>query len=361
MREACLVINRDALRHNLKRVRELAPHSAVLAMVKADAYGHGVKMVAETLSDTDAFGVAFLEEALALRDAGITQPVALLEGVFSAAEMAEAVKKSCMVIVHQPEQIVWLEQCQAVGKITVWIKIDTGMHRLGFKPEHVQAAHDRVRAARVTGDVGLMTHFATADMPDRTQTEHQIACFQSVYQSLNCNKENRLLVSLCNSAGILEWPDVQGDWVRPGIMLYGSSPFAAKTAKELGLQPVMTLSSRLIAINEVAQGEPVGYGATWRAERNTRIGVVAIGYGDGYPRHAQSGTPVLVDGHRVPLVGRVSMDMITVDLGTLPVQVGAPCVLWGEGLPVEEVATAANTLSYELFCKVTARVHRSKT
>lgn len=358
MREARLGISLSALHHNLQCVREAAPYARVMAMVKADAYGHGARLVAETLVEADAFGVAFLDEALALRAAGIVQPIAVLEGVFSDGEMAEAVRQRLTVVVHQEAQIGFLERCRLSGPADVWLKLDSGMHRLGFSPEHAVTAFRRIRAARVTGEVGLITHFAAADVLESPQTEKQIACFRAVQQVLTRNGERVLPDSLCNSAGILAWPAAHGAWVRPGIMLYGSSPFADRTAAELGLRPVMTLTSRLIAINPVQQGEPVGYGATWTAPRDTRIGVVAVGYGDGYPRHARNGTPVLVGGHRVPLVGRVSMDMITVDLGDLPVSIGEHCVLWGEGLPVDVVAAHADTLSYELFCKVTARVRR---
>lgn len=358
MREARLGISRQALHHNLRRVREAAPYARILAMVKADAYGHGACLVAETLAESDGFGVAFLEEALALRAAGIQQPVSILEGVFSEMEMFEAVRQRFSVVVHQEEQIRFLENCRLTGPVDVWLKVDTGMHRLGFSPEAAVTAFRRIRAARVVGDIGLLTHFAAADDLDSPQTEKQIGRFRALQHVLGRGGERSLPDSLANSAAILAWPASQGAWVRPGIMLYGSSPFPDRTAEELGLRPVMTLTSRLIAVRALKQGEAVGYGATWVAEQDTRIGVVAIGYGDGYPRHARNGTPVLVEGHYVPLVGRVSMDMITVDLGSLPVDVGAHCLLWGEGLSADVVAAHASTISYELFCKVTARVRR---
>lgn len=358
MREARLRIDTQALRHNMQRVREIAPHSRLIAMVKADAYGHGALAVAKALPDADAFGVAFLEEALALRKAGIHQPIAVLEGLFSSEEMAEALHQQLMIVVHQEQQLVLLEQCKVPGKVDVWLKMDTGMHRLGFSPEKIPQAFQRLQNCANVGTVGLLTHFAAADDRESSQTERQIACFQALHQQLQAMTAKRVPTSVCNSAGILAWPSVHGDWVRPGIMLYGSSPFANESADSLGLRPVMTLSSRLIAVSALKKGESVGYGATWTAEQDTRIGVVAIGYGDGYPRTAANGTPVLVGGHRVPLAGRVSMDMITVDLADLPLEVGAHCVLWGEGLPVDEVAACAGTLSYELFCKVTARVAR---
>ncbi len=358
MRDVRLGISRAALHHNLQVVREAAPYARVLAMVKADAYGHGARLVAETLAEADGFGVAFLDEALALRAAGIQRPIVILEGVFSDTEMFEAVRQQLAVVVHQEEQIALLEQCRLSGPVDVWLKVDTGMHRLGFSPEAAVGAFRRIRAARIVGDIGLLTHFSAADELDSAQTEKQIGRFRGLQQVLGRQGERPLQDSLANSAAILAWPASHGAWVRPGIMLYGSSPFPDRTAQELGLRPVMTLSSRLIALRPLKKGEAVGYGGSWVAPQDTRIGVVAVGYGDGYPRHARNGTPVLVGGHRVPLVGRVSMDMITVDLGELPVALGAHCVLWGEGLPADEVAAHAGTISYELFCRLTARVRR---
>ncbi|MFZ5562335.1 MAG: alanine racemase [Pseudomonadota bacterium] len=358
MRDARLGISTAALHHNLRRVREAAPYARVMAMVKADAYGHGARLVAETLAAADGFGVALLDEALALRAAGIRQPITVLEGVFSAMEMFEAVRHKLGVVIHQEAQVALLEQCKLTGPVDVWLKLDTGMHRLGLAPEAAIAAFRRIRAAPITGELGLLTHFACADQLESPLTERQLARFRAVQQVLTKNGERPLPDSLANSAAILAWPAAHGAWVRPGIMLYGSSPFPGQSAESLGLRPVMTLTARLIAVRALKQGEPVGYGATWVAARDTRIGVVGIGYGDGYPRHAPHGTPVLVEGRRVPLVGRVSMDMLTVDLGDLPAQPGDHCVLWGEGLPVDEVAAQAGTISYELFCKVTSRVRR---
>lgn len=358
MRDARLGISTAALHHNLCRVREAAPYARVLAMVKADGYGHGQRLVAETLAEADGFGVAFLDEALALRAAGIRQPVTVLEGVFTDMEMFEAVRQNLTLVVHQEQQLALLEGCRLSGPVDVWLKVDTGMHRLGFSPEAAIGACRRLRAARITGRIGLLTHFASADVLESAQTEQQIARFRALQQALSKGGDRLLPDSLANSAGILAWPAAHGEWVRPGIMLYGGSPFADRTACDLGLRPVMTLSSRLIAIRELKAGESVGYGATWTAARDTRIGVVAIGYGDGYPRHAANGTPVLVNGRRVGLAGRVSMDMLTVDLGDVPAVIGDSCVLWGEGLPADEVAACAGTISYELFCQVTARVRR---
>lgn len=358
MREVRLGISKAALHHNLQRVREAAPYSRVMAMVKADAYGHGLPLVADTLAAADGFGVAIIEEALALRAAGVRQPITVLEGVFTPSEMFEAVRQNLSLVIHQEEQIALLEQCRLSGPVNVWLKIDTGMHRLGIAPEASVSAFRRLRAARITGEIGLMTHFACADQLTSPMTEKQLARFRAVQQVLAGNGQDTLPDSLANSAGILAWPATHGAWVRPGIMLYGSSPFPDQTATSLGLRPVMTLTARVIAVRSLKKGEPVGYGATWVAERDTRIGVVGIGYGDGYPRHAPTGTPVLIEGRRLPLVGRVSMDMLTVELGEAPVQVGDTCILWGEGLPADEVAALAGTISYELFCKLTPRVRR---
>lgn len=357
LREVTLGVNLSALRHNLARVRESAPYAKVLAMVKADGYGHGLLTVAETL-DADGFGVAFLEEALILRGAGVRQPIMILEGVFSEMELFEAVRQQLTLVVHQEEQVRLLEQCKLSGPIKVWLKLDTGMHRLGFAPEVAPLIYRRLRACHVVGEIGLMSHFASADERRSRQTELQIRRFREAQRIVTQNGEQPLPDSLANSAAILAWPASHGSWVRPGIMLYGSSPFPDQSAADLRLRPVMTLAARVIAIKPLARGEAVGYGGSWVAPRDTRIGVISIGYGDGYPRHAPSGTPVLVNGVRVPLVGRVSMDMITVDLGELPVQLGDTAVLWGEGLPADEVAAHAGTISYELFCRLTARVRR---
>lgn len=361
MREAVLRISHAALQHNLQRVRACMPGVRVLAMVKADAYGHGAVEAARALHGADGFGVALLQEAEALRNAGITQPITLLEGVFTAAEMQAVVLHRFTTIVHQPAQIALLEAVPASTPVDVWLKLDTGMHRLGFAVEQAAAAYRALRALPGVRSVGLLTHFARADEPGVPHTREQIDRFRALQRQLEAETGDTIPDSLANSAGILAWPEAAGSWVRPGIMLYGGSPFADRSADALGLRPVMTLSSRLIAIRELKAGEAVGYGAAWVAPRDTRIGVVAIGYGDGYPRHAANGTPVLVNGVRVPLAGRVSMDMITVDLGDVPASLGDSCTLWGEGLPADEVAAASGTISYELFCKVTARVRRLRT
>lgn len=354
MRDATLLLSREALLHNVSRVRALAPRSRVLAMVKAEAYGHGATSTAAFLAPhVDALGVAFLEEALALRDVGIPTPIVLMEGVFNAYELATARAKNMQVMVHQPEQMILLEQHPQGQPLSVWLKVDSGMHRLGFSPAAAEKAYQRLEAMPSVSRIILCSHFAAADDAASPQTGRQLAEMDALAGRLPA-----LPVSLANSAAILRLPDTHRQWVRPGIMLYGSSPFADQSAESLDLKPVMTLTSRVIAVQSVAAGHPVGYSATWTAAQDTRIAVVAIGYGDGYPRHAPSGTPVLINGHRYPLVGRVSMDMITVDIGDAAVKPGDPAVLWGAGLPADEVASLAGTISYELFCRLTARVSR---
>lgn len=330
----------------------MAPGRKVIAILKANAYGHGQLVVARALDDADAFGVAFLEEALELRNGGIEKPITLLEGFFGAHELPFLVRYGLWTVVHHEAQVEALERARLDTPIKVWLKIDTGMHRLGFDPDQVRAMHQRLSACKsVQQPVNFMTHFASADVPEDPQTQEQLACFRRLTEGLGGEH------SLCNSAGTLAWPEAHGDWIRPGVMLYGVSPMEGSVGPDHELQPVMTLESQLIALRRVEAGERIGYGGSYRVPTATHIGVVAIGYGDGYPRHAPTGTPVLINGREVPLVGRVSMDMITVDLGAEPVgQVGDRVVLWGQGLPVERIAAHAGTIGYELLCGVTRRV-----
>lgn len=349
---SCAIIDTQALRHNLARVKSMAPGSQVMAVIKANAYGHGAVQAATALSEADNFAVARLPEALQLRDAGITHSITLLEGCLTRAELAIAAAQNFRPVVHQEYQLEWLEQSYLHQPVQVWLKIDSGMHRLGVAPEQVDSFYQRLlKAPSVVRPIGLMTHFGCADEVDPTFTEAQIATFQLCCGGLEGER------SLANSAGLIAFPKSQCDWVRPGIMLYGVSPMMQQTAEELDLRPAMTLKSKIIAIRDHHGGEPVGYGATWRSKVDTQLAVVAIGYGDGYPRHAPSGTPVLINERRYPLVGRVSMDMITVDIGLdHDLNIGDSVTLWGKGLPVEEIAEAAGTIGYELLCSVTKRV-----
>jgi alanine racemase len=351
-RPARAVIDAQALKHNLARVRSYAPRAKVMAVVKANAYGHGLAWAAHTLADADAFGVASIDEALQLRQAGIAHPICLLEGFFHADELSLIASHRFEPTIHHDLQLQALEQ-SAIKPITVWLKIDTGMHRIGFAPVAAADALTRLQRCRAVRDVRLLTHFANADNGTDAATPAQIERFRSFSHG------RALEVSLANSAGIVGWPDSHGDWVRPGIMLYGVSPMIGRPAADFDLRPVMTLQTALISVHNQRKGEPIGYAGTWRCPEDMPVGVAALGYGDGYPRHAPSGTPVLVNGARVPLIGRVSMDMVTLDLRTQPAaRVGDPVVLWGNGLPIEEVAQRADTIGYELLCHVTARVPR---
>ncbi|AFH93457.1 alanine racemase [Providencia stuartii] len=353
MKAATALINRRALRHNLQRVRELAPHSRLIAIVKANAYGHGLTEVSTTLEDlVDGFGVARLKEALALRERGITAPIVLLEGFFEHSDLPLLVEHQIDTVIHCVEQLVMLEATELANPIKVWMKLDTGMHRLGVLPQDAEAFYQRLQACKnVKHPINIISHFCQADEPELPTTANQIHCFKQFVANKAGEK------SIAASAGILLWPDAHYDWVRPGIIMYGASPQEGTSAEHFGLQSVMTLKSTLIAVREHAAGQCVGYGATWCSQRDTRLGVVAIGYGDGYPRSAPSGTPVLVNGRKVPIVGRVSMDMITVDLGpNANDKVGDEVILWGKSLPVEEIAAQTGIINYELLTKLTSRV-----
>ena len=353
MRPAHAVIDLAALRHNLARARAAAPGARAIAIVKADGYGHGAARLLPALADADMLGVACIEEALALRAAGATQPVLLLEGVFSADELPVCAEQDFEIAIHDPLHVEWLERARLATPLRVWLKLDCGMHRLGVRPQQVAPLLARLRVcANVAPPIGVMSHLACADEPARAETAAQLETFAAATAGLPVRR------ALSNSAGVLAWPAAHHDWIRPGIMLYGATPMLGRTGPEDGLKPVMTLSSALISVKRLQAGEPVGYSGAWRCPRDTTIGVVAMGYADGYPRHAPSGTPVLVNGRRTQVVGRVSMDMLCVDLGEQPgARIGDPVTLWGEGLPAELVAEAAGTIAYELFCNLAARVH----
>ncbi len=352
-RPAQVRLSAAALRHNLTRVRSFAPAAKVMAVIKANGYGHGLTWVARVLSEADAFGVASVDDGIVLRRAGVTQPVCLLEGFFQGDELPLLAEQRLSAVVHHESQIRDLERVSGIAPVDVWLKIDTGMHRIGFDPQLAADAASRLRDCKAVGALGLLSHFANADNKFDATTSFQVRLFQDLAASLGGER------SLANSAGIVAWPESRLDWVRPGIMLYGVSPVIGQGSAELGLEPVMTLQSQIIAISPRRKGEAIGYGGDWVCPEEMPVGVVAIGYGDGYPRHAPTGTPVLVNGRRVPLIGRVSMDMITVDLREQPgASIGDPVVLWGAGLPVEEIAARAGTIGYELLCHVTPRVSR---
>jgi len=346
------VIDTHALRHNLRTIRERARGARVMAVVKANAYGHGIVPTSLALAEADAFAVARLEEGLALRAAGITQPIVLLEGVFAPEHLLEAARHGFDLVVHDPLQIELLEEYQGTSRFLLWIKIDTGMNRLGFRPEDFPAALERVQRLQPAPlEIRLLTHLARADERDDGMTREQIKRFRKAIGELD------YATSVANSAGLFGSVTLGCDWVRPGLALYGGSPFADRSAAELGLHPVMSLETSVIATRKVMKGETVGYGGTWRAARDSSIAIIAAGYGDGVARNLPAGTPVLIDGRRAPLAGRVSMDMIGVDITDLHgIHVGTPVVLWGTGLPVEEIAHHAGTIPYELLCGVSQRV-----
>lgn len=360
-RPTSATIHIDALRHNLGVIRARAPASRVMAVVKADGYGHGLERVARALQGADAFGVAALSDAERVRAAGLSQPIVLLSGFDEPDDLPQLRRLNVETVVHHASQLEMLEQSGsgAAGSapIRCWLKVDTGMHRLGFAPGDVREAHARLSAIDgVADDIALMTHFASSDefdgtSPNSHQTREQLRLFADATSGLGGPR------SLANSAAVLGWPQAHADWVRPGGALYGISVVAGSSGSDYGLRPAMTLSTRLLAVNRVARGERVGYSATWETPEDMPVGVAAIGYGDGYPRHVPAGTPVLVNGRRAPVIGRVSMDLMTIDLRGQPdARPGDPVTLWGEGLPVEVVADVAGTIGYEPVCSITRRV-----
>jgi alanine racemase len=322
-----------------------------MAAIKANAYGHGAAAVARALDDADAFAVASYAEAKILSEAGIRKPIVLLGGVLDADELYSAVERGFQIVVHDFHQLGLLEQSACAANAEVWIKVDSGMHRLGFIPEDVPGLQERLVKLSGLKIAGWMTHLACADDTGNAATTRQVGTFSSAVKDIKTPR------SIANSAGIIAWPASHAEWVRPGIMLYGASPLQNRNAADIGLKPAMTLYSRVLGVRCLRKGDAVGYGGIWLAPEDLRIAIVAAGYGDGYPRHARNGTPVLVKGRRCPLVGRVSMDMICVDLrGHDDVQEGDEVVLWGEGLAADEVAASADTIAYELFCRLTRRV-----
>ena len=347
MRPAQALIDLAALRHNYQLARQCSGGKA-LAVVKADAYGHGAVICAQALqAEADGFAVACIEEALELRAAGITQPILLLEGFFEASELALIDQHQLWCVVHSLWQLDAIEQARLNRPLQVWLKLDSGMHRVGLFPEQYQAAYQRLQASGKVDKIVLMSHFARADELDCARTEEQLAVFNTAREGLQAE------VSLRNSPAILGWPQVPSDWVRPGIMLYGATPFEQAQALAAQLKPVMTLQSKIIGVRELPVGEPVGYAARFVAERPTRVGVVAMGYADGYPRHAPTGTPVAVDGQLTRIIGRVSMDMLCIDLTDVPqAGLGSTVELWGKNILASDVAIAAGTIPYQIFCNL---------
>lgn len=351
-RPTSATIHLAALRHNLSVVRARAPASRVMAVVKADGYGHGLERVAHALAEADAFGVAALADAERLRAAGLSQRIVLLSGFDEPADLPVLRALGVDTVVHHPSQVAMLEALDPGPAIRCWLKIDTGMHRLGIAPEDAVLVAGRLRALKVVDpELIVMSHFSSSDEFGGATTSAQIAQFDQLASEIGGPR------SLANSAAVLGWPQAHADWVRPGGALYGMSVVPGRTGSDFGLKAAMTLSTRLIAVNRVRAGQPIGYSGAFICPEDMLVGVAAIGYGDGYPRHVPSGTPVLLNGEGVPLIGRVSMDLMTLDLRSQPaVQVGDPVQLWGPQLPVEHIANIASTIAYELTCSITRRV-----
>lgn len=338
-----------ALRSNFAIARRLAGVAKVMAVVKANAYGHGLLRVTRALADADGFALLELDDAVRLRDAGYRQRILLLEGFFRADELPVILHQRFSVVIHNDEQMAMLGKLHGDGKLEVFVKFNTGMNRLGFPAAGAGRVLEQLKTLPCVGEVVLTTHFSDAE--GVSGIEWQMREFERHVARADYAR------SLANSAALLRFPEARGEWVRPGIMLYGASPLEDRRAAQIGLRPAMSLTSEIIGIQNLKRGDTVGYGSLFTAHRETRIGVVACGYADGYPRHAYNGTPVVVDGVRVPMVGRVSMDMLCVDLSDIPrAGIGSPVTLWGAGLPVEEVAAAAGTVSYELLCALARRV-----
>lgn len=354
MRPLVATVDLAAIRHNYALAKRCAPGRRAFAVVKADAYGHGAAMVATALADeADGFAVCSVEEARVVRANAPKARILLLEGCFDDEDCRNAAALNLDVAVQGPEQAERLLMLRIDRQVNVWLKLDSGMHRLGFSGDEIRHWAERLRAAPQVAEVNLISHLACADEQGHELTGQQLDCYAGLQDVLFDQR------SFANSAAVLTFAPAHMDWVRPGIMLYGASPFAEMNAAELGLKPAMSLTAEIIALHDVAVGEGVGYGATWVAERPSRIATVSCGYADGYPRHASSGTPTVVRGQRVPLAGRVSMDMLSIDVTDLPeARIGDAVELWGAQLPVDEIAQASGTIGYELLTKVTARVRR---
>ncbi len=342
-------VSAGALTHNLRVARAHAGNAEIWAVVKANAYGHGLERAARALAAADGFAVLDFEEAARLRAAGITKPVLMLEGIFKPQDVELLARYSLTPVIHNPEQVGMLRRARLAAPLEVYVKVNSGMNRLGFTVDSLRAGVGTLRELGQVRSMTLLTHFADADGASGIQA--QLDWFRALTKDFTGPR------SLANSAALIRFPETRANWVRPGIMLYGCSPFADRGADSLGLKPAMTLSSELIATQHLQPGEKIGYGFSYEAAAEMRIGIVACGYADGYPRHAPAGTPVLVNGRRTRIVGRVSMDMITVDITDIrDAGIGSPVTLWGEGLSADEVAARAGTLSYELLCALAPRV-----
>ncbi|WP_028469184.1 alanine racemase [Neptunomonas japonica] len=348
------IIDLSAICQNYRLAKSLTAGADAVAVIKADAYGHGAVRVALSMEpEVPAFGVACIEEAIEIRDAGVQKPILLLEGFFTADELTTIAEKNFWTAIHRVEQIAMLEEAQLVAPVNVWLKLDSGMHRLGLDAPDYRQAYERLQACKNVSDIVLMSHLACADELDKPHTMQQAALFDQTVEGISAPH------SIANSPATLAWPALHRDWVRPGLMLYGASPFEASQPNADKLLAAMTLESEVIAVHDLKAGEAVGYAASYVCEENTRVGTVAIGYGDGYSRHAGTGTPVIVNGQRTKIIGRVSMDMCAIDLtGLTNVDVGSKVELWGAQLSVNEVARHCGTIPYTLFTGITRRVPR---
>ena len=347
-------IDLTSIRHNFNLARDYAPQSRVMCVVKANAYGHGLLPVAESLLDTDAYAVACVDEAIALRQHNINKPITILQGFANEVELAACVEHDLWPVVHSYSQMGILQDTRKQRPARLWLKLSSGMNRLGFACERAKQLWNAIFGLEGVGYVGLMTHMACADEGAKSQsTQQQIDLFTECTSSLPADK------SLANSATLLNWPQAQVDWVRPGIMLYGASPFlpGVQHVCDKKLRPAMRLSSKLIAINRCRKGDSIGYGGIWQCPQDMSVGVVAIGYGDGYPRHVDANASVFINGKQAKIIGRVSMDLLTIDMRNVEAEVGDKVILWGPEMPVEHVAKSAETIPYELTCGVYGRVH----
>jgi alanine racemase len=351
MKRTHIELDISALQHNFQRIQQLTPHSKKMAIIKANAYGHGAEKIAKGLPQADAFGVTCLNEAIHLRNNNIKQDIVLMQGFNCVEDLSSISSHHLQIVLHDWNQLNILEQQHLSVPLTIWLKIDTGMHRLGFNPQAMPEIINRLQ--KINSNVKhlrFMTHFASSEQLDNPLTQNQYLSFLSATEKLSGLK------CLANSAAILAWPNTHADWVRPGVILYGVSPFPHKIGNDHDLKPVMNWCSTLMVINQLKKGDGVGYNRTWICPEDMPVGIVAAGYGDGYPRQAGNGTPVLVNNIKVPLIGRVSMDMLAVDLRTQPnAKAGDPVILWGKNLPVEEIARATEMSPYQLLCGVRLR------
>ena len=352
-RPARVLLDRKAFAHNLNRARELTPHAKVMAVIKADGYGHGMEFAAESLLAADEFGVSSLDDIRRLRDAEIKQPLNLLSACLNKAEFESLVELDTRPVIYDWQQVEVLQKIQPAKPLPIWLKVDTGMGRLGFSPLELPKALDALRKLSSIASISLMSHLANADTPEHSQNSLQLDGFRRLQNSADYAQ-----CSILNSAGSFAFGEAANDIIRPGLMLYGVSPLANRVAADLQLEPVMTFVSELISVKKMSKGSFIGYGSSYQLDTDATIGIVACGYGDGYPRHAPSGTPVVVNGQKVPLIGRVSMDMIVLDLTQAKAVVGDAVILWGKQNPIEKVASMASTIAYELCCGISNRVER---